>query len=412
MMPSVLQVSSADVGGGAEAVALGLHRTFRSRGVPAVLAVGIRRGDDEGVVAIGRWRSRRARALRDPAVVADVLRGREDFRFPASRRVLDLALGRPDVLHLHNLHGEYFDLRALPQVAAGQPTVVTMHDEWLYTGHCACTLGCERWESSCGSCPHLDVYPALRVDGTASNRARKADLYAGSRLHVVAPSEWLLERAGRSILAAGMASARVIRNGVDLRQFTPGDRVAARAQLGLPPNAQVLLFAAPGVRTNPFRDFATLEAALAVVGSRAHDPVVAVALGEAGGERAFGSVRLQSLPFTTRDTVARYLQAADLYVHPAKADTHPVAVLEALAAGVPVVASHVGGIPEEIGSETGVLVPPGDPQALAGALGELLADDERRARMGRAAVADARARFDLERQADAYLDLYAELACT
>ena len=110
------------------------------------LAVGHARSGDDGIVQIGDGRSRRSRALRDPGVLLDVARGREDFRFPASHRVLDLPPKRPDVLHLHNLHGGYFDLRVFPELSQGQPTVVTMHDEWLYTGHCAYTLDSERWQ--------------------------------------------------------------------------------------------------------------------------------------------------------------------------------------------------------------------------------------------------------------------------
>ena len=154
---------------------------------------GTPRSGEDGVVQIGEGRSRRSRAFRDPGVLLDVARGREDFRFPASHRVLELSPRVPDVLHLHNLHGGYFDLRVLPELSARQPTVVTMHDEWLYTGHCAYTLDSERWLEGCGSCPHLDSYPALRVDGTAENWRRKAALYKRSRLHVVCPSEWLLD---------------------------------------------------------------------------------------------------------------------------------------------------------------------------------------------------------------------------
>jgi glycosyltransferase involved in cell wall biosynthesis len=404
-MTSVLQVNSSDVGGGAEVVSLSLHRAYKARGLDSSLAVGFARSGEDGVLAIGDGRSRRARALREPAVLFDVARGREDFRFPASHRVLELPPTPPDVLHLHNLHGGYFDLRALPELAGRQPTVLTMHDEWLYTGHCAYTLDSERWLTGCGSCPHLDSYPALRVDGTADNWRRKAELYERTRLHVVCPSSWLLERAQRSMLAPAVASARVIPNGADLELFSPGERGEARARVGLPHGAHVVVFAAQGAQTNPYKDFATLRAALELL----EHPVVAVALGEAGADEYVGTARLCSEPFAERERVAAFLRAADLYVHATRADNHPLAVLEALACGTPVVAPRVGGIPEQLREETGVLVEPWDASALAAAITELLGDGERRMSMGAAAAADARARFSLDRQVAAYLDLYAEL---
>ena len=69
---------------------------------------------------------------------------------------------------------------------------------------------------------------------------------------------------------------------------------------------------------------------------------------------------LRSEPFGSRGRVAETLRRADVYVHATKADNHPLAVLEALACGVPVVAPRVGGIPEQLTEETGVLVEPGD----------------------------------------------------
>lgn len=409
MTLSVLQVCSSDTGGGAEAVGLSLHRAYRARDLDAWLAVGRPQTGEDGVLTIGDARSRRSRALRDPGVLLDAVRGREDFRFPASHRVLELPPRPPAVLHLHNLHGGYFDLRALPGLSARQPTIVTMHDEWLMTGHCAYTLGCDRWQAACGSCPHLDVYPGLRVDGTAGNRRRKTALYERSRLHVVCPSAWLRERAERSVLASAISSAQVIPNGIDLDVFSPGDRDEARARLGLPRDAHVLVFAAQGARTNPYKDFATLRAALELLGAEVGPSVVAVALGEQADDERLGRVLVRSEAFVERERVAVFLRAADLYVHATRADNHPLAVLEALACGTPVVSARVGGIAEQLRDETGVLVEPEDATALAGAVSELLTDEERRRRMSAAAAADARVRFSLDRQVDAYLDLYREL---
>ena len=376
----ILQVSTADRSGGAEAVAMSLHRALRDRGHEATLAVGYRRTDEQGVVEIGGAGSRRRRALTNPGILLDALRGREDFRFPASRRVLELSPSPPDVVHVHNLHGGYFDLRELPELARRARLVATLHDAWLLTGHCAHPFDSDGWLRGCGNCPHLDTYPALLRDGTAVNLARKRSIYERLELAVVTPSRWLMDMVERSVLAPAATRRVVIPNGVDLDVFRP----AEQSERSGPP---VVVFAAQGGPANQFKDFRTLQEALGGLGRR----IELVALGD---------------PPAPREEVARRLQAADLYVHPSRADTFPTGVLEALACGTPVVASRVGGIPEQVTEETGVLVEPGDAAGLAAAIESLLADPERRARMGQAGAADARARFSLERQIAGYLDLY------
>ena len=405
----ILQISTADRGGGAEAVALSLQRGLRARGHEAWLAVGYRRTDEQGVVEIGGSGSRRRRALTDPGVLLDVARGHEDFRFPASRRVLDLVPATPDVVHVHNLHGGYFDLRALPDLARRAPLVATLHDAWLLTGHCAHPLDSDGWLRGCGNCPHLDTYPALHRDGTAFNLARKRAIYEGLELAVVTPSRRLMDMVERSILAPAVVRREVIPNGVDLERFAPGDRARARRELSVAPDLPLLVFAAQGGRANEFEDFPTLRAALA----RLESPVVAVALGDpTADEERVGQATLRTVGSVPPEDVARWLQAADLYVHPSRADTFPNGVLEALACGTPIVASRVGGIPEQVRNETGILVEPGDPAALAAAIESLLADPSRRERMSAAAADDARARFSVDRQIDAYLALHVELAGT
>lgn len=424
----IVQVSPADRGGGAERVAFGLNRVYRSRGHDAELAVGLKRRGDDGVVLLrnggGAWAlhdslryrgharaARVVRALASPKVVTDALRGREDFRFPSTSRLLAQTGRPPDVLQLHNLHGAYFDLTLLPSLAARAPVVLSPEDAWLTTGHCAHTLGCERWRGGCGACPHLRVYPALLRDGTQENWQRKRALYEAARVRVGVPCRWLADRLRASMLGPSIIDLRVIPTGIDLGLFSPGDRGSARERLGIDPTAAVIVFAAQGVETNVFKDFATFEHALFELGRSQGAPIAAFALGAHAAKReTIGRLTLNQVPFVSADTMVEYLRAADVYVHPAREDTFPLTVLEALACGVPVVASAVGGIPEQLTPETGTLVAPADPRALSGAISALLASPHRRASMGFAAASDAASRFSVERQGAAYLEWFREIA--
>jgi glycosyltransferase involved in cell wall biosynthesis len=340
-------------------------------------------------------------------------RGIEDFNFPGTAHLLDLAPGKPDVIHTHTLHGAYFDLRLLAPLSQRVPVVFTLHNEWAFTGHCACANGCNRWEIGCGSCPDLGAYPAVKRDNTSYNLRRKLDIYSRSRLFVSAPSRWLLDMALRSVLRPAIVEARVIPNGIDLAIFKPGDRKVARQQLGLPQAARVALFVANNARSNPFKDYATMEAAVEKIAARLiKQEVIFLCLGGEGAERKIGSATFRYIGYQADPAkVAQFYQASDIYLHAAKTESFGLAVSEALACGVPVVATAVGGIPEVVEDKrAGFLIPPGDSDAMAGHAIRLLEDGPMRRKLSDWAAESARRRFDLERQVDEYLEWYRELA--
>jgi glycosyltransferase involved in cell wall biosynthesis len=100
----------------------------------------------------------------------------------------------------------------------------------------------------------------------------------------------------------------------------------------------------------------------------------------------------------------------DVYVHPSEQDGLPLALLEAMARGLPVVASRIAGIPEVVrDGENGYLVPPGDAQTLARRIAELIADRERAQRLGGAARTTVLADWGIERTVDGHIQLYSRL---
>jgi len=440
----ILHVNTADIAGGAEKYAVDLMRKSREAGHHVWLAVGRKRSTDPGTfvipndVAITPWgkagmglasvvqpwtgrfkAARRAhRTLKKialPGATLDRWRGREDFRHPGTSHVLGLSPELPDLIHCHNLHGGYFDLRILPWLSHRLPVVLTLHDEWMLTGHCAYTLGCERWQVGCGACPDLTIYPAIRRDGTAQNWKIKQDVYRRSRLFVTTPSQSLMDQATRSSLSAGMIDTKVIHNGVDTAVFRPRDRTEVRRELGLPSDRPILLFAANRVRTNRFKDFATVRRAMHCIAAEGlHRDILLLALGEDAPPDNEAGVEVRFVPFEKNSSrVARYYQAADVYLHAAHSEVWGLTITEALACGTPVVATAVGGIPEQIrdlqarsDAATGVLVRPGDAKAMAHAVIMLLSDDALRRRLSDNAARDAGQRFDLNKQAEKYLTWY------
>jgi glycosyltransferase involved in cell wall biosynthesis len=456
----ILQVNTTDVMGGAEKVAFNLLHEYRRRGYDAWLAVGHKLGDDPHISEIrhadpgGDWRrfwsnvqarlqsravrvpvagrlARLARAVGRPRRILDGPRGLEDFGFPETWFLLRLAPRPPDILHCHNLHGSYFDLRALPWLAQEVPVFLTLHDAWLLSGHCAHSCNCDRWTTGCGDCPDLSTYPSIRRDATAYNWRRKRAIYAQSHLYVATPSRWLMGKVERSILKVAVAEARVIPNGVDLTSFHPADRSKARAALGIPQDARMLLFAANGIRKNPWKDYRTLRSAIALVAEHlSHQHVIFVALGDDAPPETIGRAEVRFVPFQKDpSTVARYYQATDLYTHAALADTFPNTVLEALACGSPIVATAVGGVVEQVkglripdtpsahpglnkcpmDQATGLLAAAGDANSMAAGIERLLENESVRAQLGANAARDARDRFDLQRQADRYLAWYQDI---
>ena len=100
------------------------------------------------MIGIPNWRS--------------ALMGREPMYYPATKNLTFSKEISPDIIHLSNLHGKYFDLRQIPKISSKIPTVLRLSDMWMFTGHCAHSLECELWKNGCGHCPDLTLYLVIK----------------------------------------------------------------------------------------------------------------------------------------------------------------------------------------------------------------------------------------------------------
>ena len=444
----IVQVNIQSDRGGDGRIVTSLHENYRALGFSARLIVGRATIDPEGkeVLPNDAYRSHWAQALlsgrrtsihRSPrsrygkllSWIAEPQRHRrirsgfEDFDFPATFPVLSRMIReRPTILHLHNLHGGYFDLRTLPALGELAPVVLTLHDQWAFTGHCAHSFGCERWTTGCGNCPDLTIYPGIPKDRTAENFALKQDIFSRSRLYVTAPSTWLLDKANRSLLAPAIQGSQVIPNGVDTTVFQPGDVQSERSRLKLPRDSRIVLCAGSIARSDHWTDQRVVDSTLNYLVREGISQCTILFLGSAmSSDETTDGLRIIHRPYERDPSrVAGYYKASDVYLHPARADTFPTAILESIACGLPVAATSVGGIPEQVKSlwatsnapasppnqATGMLVDPHDTMGLGRAINVLLSDDDLRRRLGRNGSRAAASDFSITDQARSYLQLY------
>ena len=399
----VVQISTSDLQGGAEKTAWKLHHALREKGHSSMLVVGRKFSTDPDVIEIDN--SARGRGLSGWLKnQAERRLGWQYLDFPGSHRIPEAVGGPCDVVHVHNLHGGYFDLAALHRLGELAPTILTMHDMWLLTGHCAHSFGCARWRLGCGSCPDLETYPEVPRDSTRANLRRKRRLLLDTRLAIASPAAWVLELVGESYLAN--KPRRLIPNPVDTRVFTPGEKAEARAALGLPLERPIVLLPTVDAARSWFKNGAMFEAAVRAL---AELRPLGLTFGTGGGREVDG-VRLLERTFD-ESRVALFYRAADVVAVPSRAETLPLTILEAFATARPVVATRVGGIPEVVtDGSNGLLVADDDLPGFTAALRRILESPDLGADLGAAGLERVRSRHALDRVVELWLDWYVELA--
>jgi len=241
------------------------------------------------------------------------------------------------------------------------------------------------------------------------NRARRLLAPLVSRFITVSEDlrRWLIQEVR-------LPAARIttIHNGVDLSRFGDLERQTARLRIGLSGDAPVVGTVG---RLDPVKDQAGLVRAFATV-LKAHPGAMLVIAGD--GPCRTDLVRLiaelgvadRVRLLGARSDVPTVLAAMDVFVLPSVAEGISNTILEAMASGLPVVATRVGGSPELIEDGVGgALVPAQDPSALAGALTAYLDEPGLRTLHGKCARQRATERFGLERMCDAYAGVYRDL---
>jgi glycosyltransferase involved in cell wall biosynthesis len=363
--PRVMQVVLGLAPGGTERLVLDLVRRLRSSMPMAVCCL------DEA----GAWGT----AVQAEGIQVSALHREPGFHPELGRLVARAARQhRATVVHAH--HYSPFVYSALARIWGGPSRIV-------FTEH-----------------------GRLSDSGPSRKRRLANTLLGRSASRVFAVSREL----GAHLAEEGVPASRidVIYNGIDVGPLPSAEaRASVRADLGV--SDHEVLVGTIG-RLDPVKDLGTLIRAVQI--AAAHRPFRLAIVGD-GDERA----RLEHAALDAgisalvtflghRDDARRWLAGCDVYANSSISEGVSLTILEAMAAGLPILATRVGGTPEIVDESCGTLVSSRDPAALADGLEWLAASPERRRGLGVAARRRVEAQFTIERMVAAYADVYQRLS--
>ena len=259
---------------------------------------------------------------------------------------------KPDVVHLHNIHGYYINYPMLFRYLKEKniPTVITMHDFWLMTGHCAyINRTCDRWKNGCSNCPRLDQYPAAKRDASASNWQKKAALFSDApNVTLVPVSYWLGRYADESLLHP--VKKQVIYNGIDTEVFKPYDMKDALVKGVDWSKFTIMTIAARWTEANGYRDVLQLrqllreDCQIVMVGLDT-EQIKALPKNIVGFKKTENFTQLQEL-----------YSKPDVILNPNTEVTFGLVTVEAMACGTPAIVLRDTAGEELVDEQTGFVV--------------------------------------------------------
>lgn len=375
---NVVQINAVYGTGSTGRIVMELHRALKDAGQESYVFTSDGRCTDEGVIPLGTRQDHKMHAL------CSRLSGKQGYFSAGATRTLLRQLDRlePDVVHLHNLHGNYIHLPMLLDYLGKKDiaTVVTLHDCWFFTGKCThyTVQACRRWETGCHDCPRLkDDNASWFLDRTSAMWEDKRRLFqAIPRLGVIGVSDWITAEAGRSFLKSAKVLRRIY-NWIDLDVFRPGNRDAVRARMGLEDHFILLGVASGWSEKKGLDRFLQLAKLL--------DERFRILLVGQMPQMALPSNVIHIPPTHSAGELAELYGAADVFLQLSREETFGKVAAEALACGTPVITNRYTANPELVGRGCGIVA--GDD------LSELISAVKEIRSAGRSAYAEECRRF-------------------
>ena len=325
--------------------------------------------------------------------------------FSTKRLIRFIESFKPDIVHIHELHAYFVNIKQLLDYLAKKKIKVihTLHCEFSFTGKCGHSVECEKWKTECQNCTHLRDYPSVILfDHTKHMQRVKQKSFAKiQRLIVVTPSQWLENRVQQSFFSD--RSAIVIHNGIDTNVFKPVDSSILREELGIKKDEKVVLALAPNLMSKEKGGAFVLQIAQKLNNYNIRFIMVGVNKPEEVNV-SNGHIIVKGRIYDKK-LLTEYYSLADIFLICSERENFPTTCLEAQACGTPVCGFRTGGVAETLISDE-LLVDYGNISKLV----NIINNQNKVTTEDRIILSSkAKEQFGLESMMKKYMDLYKTL---
>ena len=313
---------------------------------------------------------------------------------------------KPDLIHLHNIHGYYINIEILFNylLKTNIPIIWTLHDCWSFTGHCAhfSYNECEKWKKHCNNCPQIKCYPkSIFFDNSEFNFLKKKKLFTSlNRLTIVTVSEWLSSVVSNSFL--NIFPRIVINNGIDLSIFYKRNNSDfVKKKYGIQNKTILIGVATSWSLRKGLYDYHKLSKILP-------QDVVIVLVGLTDNEIKKLPKNIVGIKKTDNvDELANLYSAADIVLNLSYEETFGMTTIEGFACGTPSIVYNATASPELVDEKTGIIVEKGDIEGVLNAIYHI--SQKGKESYSDACIEKAKRMYNKEDRYLDYINLYKEV---
>lgn len=280
--------------------------------------------------------------------------------FSTNRLINYIEEFKPDVIHVHELHAYFVNIyQLLEHINKKKIKVVwTFHCEYMYTGRCGVTQGCDKWLNGCGKCPNIKEYPkSMFFDFSKEMFLDKKNALEDFDFTIVTPSQWLANRVKKTFLSKHKVI--VIPNGIDTEKvFYPRKEKPMLFNM-VKPNKKIILSVAPNILSEQKGGKYILE-----LSEKMKDLDYEFVLIGTDETKRYSENILFIQKTKNQDELAKWYSLADIFLICSTMENFPTTCLESLSCGTPIIGFDCGGTAEIAPIPYGNFVSLGDTKGL------------------------------------------------